>query len=116
MPSTPYRPPEHRGLVLLHLSARLIVVDKPSGLLSVPGREAGKDDCLLRRVQADFPDAMMVHRLDMGTSGVVVMGRGAKAQRELSILFEQRKVRKRYVALVDGCWAASTARSRAGSA
>lgn len=108
MPSTPYHPPVHRGLCLLHLSERLIVVDKPSGLLSVPGREAGKEDCLLRRVQAQFPDAMIVHRLDMGTSGIVVLGRGAKAQRELGILFEQRKVRKRYHALVDGCWTAAT--------
>lgn len=109
MPSTPYRPPEHRALSLLHLSERLIVVDKPSGLLSVPGREPGKEDCLLHRVQAEFPDAMIVHRLDMGTSGIVVMGRGAKAQRELSIQFEQRRVRKCYQALVDGCWAVAAA-------
>ncbi len=107
MASTPYRPPAHRGLSLLHVSEHLIVVDKPSGLLSVPGRGAGKEDCLSRRVQAEFPDAMMVHRLDMGTSGIVVMGRGARAQRALSILFEQRKVRKRYQALVDGCWMAA---------
>ena len=104
MVSTPYCPPVDRGLSLLHLSEWLIVVDKPSGLLSVPGREAGKEDCLLRRVQAAFSDAMIVHRLDMGTSGIVLMGRGATAQRALSIQFEQRKVRKRYQALVDGCW------------
>jgi tRNA pseudouridine32 synthase / 23S rRNA pseudouridine746 synthase len=107
MPSTPYRPPEHCGLSLLYLSEHLIVVDKPSGLLSVPGRGEGKEDCLSRRVQAEFPDAMIVHRLDMGTSGIVVMGRGVRAQRALSILFEQRKVRKRYQALVDGCWMAA---------
>lgn len=87
----------------------MIVVDKPSGLLSVPGYGAGKDDCLLSRVQAEHPEAMIVHRLDMGTSGIVVMGRGAEGQRELSILFEQRKVRKRYEALVDGCWSAGAA-------
>jgi len=104
MASTPYRPPVHRGLSLLYLSEQLIVVDKPSGLLSVPGRGVGKEDSLLRRVQAEFPDAMIVHRLDMGTSGIVVMGRGGQAQRALSILFEQRKVRKRYQALVDGSW------------
>jgi tRNA pseudouridine32 synthase/23S rRNA pseudouridine746 synthase len=91
-------------LTLLYLSEQLIVVDKPSGLLSVPGREAGKEDCLSSRVQAEFPDALIVHRLDMGTSGIVVMGRGAKAQRELSILFQERRVRKRYQALVDGPW------------
>ena len=109
MASTPYRPPVHQGLSLLYLSKHLIVVDKPSGLLSVPGHGAGKEDCLSRRVQAEFPDAMIVHRLDMGTSGIVVMGRGAKAQRELSILFQERKVRKRYQALVDGHWTAAAA-------
>ncbi|MCX7177098.1 MAG: pseudouridine synthase [Proteobacteria bacterium] len=107
MASTPYHPPAHRGLSLLYLSEQLIVINKPSGLLSVPGRGAGKEDCLSRRVQAEFPDALIVHRLDMGTSGIVVMGRGAKAQRELSILFQERKVRKRYQALVDGHWTAA---------
>lgn len=107
MASTPYHPPEHRGLSLLFLSDQLLVVDKPSGLLSVPGRQPGKEDCLSRRVQAEFPDAMIVHRLDMGTSGIVVMGRGAKAQRELSIQFQERRVRKRYQALIDGRWTAA---------
>lgn len=107
MAATPYRPPEHRGLSLLHLSAQLIVVDKPSGLLSVPGRDPGKEDCLSRRVQAEFPDALIVHRLDMGTSGIVVMGRGASAQRALSLQFQERRVRKRYQALVDGRWTAA---------
>lgn len=109
MASTPYHPPAHQGLSLLYLSDHLIVVDKPSGLLSVPGRGADKEDCLSRRVQAEFPDAMIVHRLDMGTSGIIVMGRGAKAQRELSIQFHERKVRKCYQALVDGHWTAATA-------
>jgi tRNA pseudouridine32 synthase / 23S rRNA pseudouridine746 synthase len=106
MVSTPYRPPAHHGLSLLYLSKQLIVVDKPTGLLSVPGRGADKEDCLSRRVQAEFPDAMIVHRLDMGTSGIMVMARGAKAQRELSILFQERRVCKRYQALVDGHWMA----------
>jgi len=109
MASTPYQPPAHRGLSVLHLSEQLIVVDKPSGLLCVPGRGAGKEDCLSRRVQAEYPDAMIVHRLDMGTSGIVVMGRGARAQRELSIQFQERRVRKRYQALVDGHWTAAAA-------
>ncbi len=106
MSSTPYCPPANRGLTILYLSAQLIVVNKPSGLLSVPGRGAGKEDCLSRRVQAEFSDALIVHRLDMGTSGIVVMGRGAKAQRELSLLFQERKVRKRYHALLEGHWMA----------
>ena len=107
MSSTPYRPPANRGLAILHLSEQLIVVNKPSGLLSVPGRGAGKEDCLSRRVQAEFPDALIVHRLDMGTSGIVVMARGATAQRELSVMFQERRVRKRYQALVDGRWTAA---------
>jgi len=104
MSSTPYCPPPNRGLAILYLSEQLIVVNKPSGLLSVTGRGAGKEDCLSRRVQAEFSDALIVHRLDMGTSGIVVMGRGAKAQRELSVMFQERRVRKRYQALVEGQW------------
>lgn len=107
MSSTPYCPPANRGLAILYLSEQLIVVNKPSGLLSVPGRGAGKEDCLSRRVQSEFSDALIVHRLDMGTSGIVVMGRGATVQRELSLLFQERKVRKRYQALVEGQWMAA---------
>lgn len=107
MAATPYHPPAHRGLAVLHLSDQVIVVDKPSGLLSVPGRGAGKDDCLSRRVQAEFSDALIVHRLDMGTSGIVVLACGARAQRALSIQFQERRVRKRYQALVDGSWSAA---------
>jgi tRNA pseudouridine32 synthase/23S rRNA pseudouridine746 synthase len=107
MASTPYCPPANRGLSVLYLSEQVIVVDKPSGLLSVPGRGAGKEDCLSSRVQAEFPDALIVHRLDMGTSGIVVMGRGPQAQRNLSIQFQERRVFKRYVAMVDGCWSAA---------
>src|SRR3954470_15022708 len=108
MSSTPYCPPANRGLNILYLSEQLIVVDKPSGLLSVPGRGEGKEDCLSRRVQAEYSDALIVHRLDMGTSGIVVMARGAKAQRELSLMFEKRSVRKRYQALVEGQWTDQT--------
>lgn len=104
MSGTPYHPPANRGLRVLHLSDAFIVVDKPSGLLCVPGRGEGKDDCLSRRVQAEFADALIVHRLDMGTSGVLVMARGAQAQRDLSALFRLRRVQKRYVALVEGPW------------
>jgi tRNA pseudouridine32 synthase/23S rRNA pseudouridine746 synthase len=109
MSSTPYCPPANRGLEILYLSEQLVVVNKPSGLLSVPGRGEGKEDCLSRRVQAEFSDALIVHRLDMGTSGIVVMGRGTGAQRTLSVLFQERKVRKRYQALVEGHWKAAAA-------
>jgi len=80
----------------------LIVLDKPAGLLSVPGRGPDKADCLAARVQARYPDALIVHRLDMDTSGLVVMARGAEAQRALSRAFAERRVEKRYVALAAG--------------
>jgi tRNA pseudouridine32 synthase/23S rRNA pseudouridine746 synthase len=80
----------------------LIVADKPAGLLAVPGRGADKQDCLAARVQARYADAQIVHRLDMATSGLLVLGRGALAQRSLSIAFAQRRVHKRYTAVVAG--------------
>lgn len=89
-------------LLPLHIDEHLVVVDKPAGLLAVPGRgEAGRDN-LATRVQALWPDALVVHRLDMATSGLVVFGRGAAAQRTLSIAFAERRVDKRYVAVVGG--------------
>jgi len=78
------------------------VVDKPSGLLSVPGRGPDKQDCLARRVQAMWPEAQVVHRLDMGTSGLWLMARGPDMQRAFSRAFEQHTVDKRYVAVVAG--------------
>jgi tRNA pseudouridine32 synthase/23S rRNA pseudouridine746 synthase len=87
---------------VLFADAALLVLDKPAGLLSVPGRGADKQDCLSRRVQALYPDALVVHRLDMATSGLIIMARGADNQRLLSKAFAERQVRKRYVALVDG--------------
>ena len=87
---------------VLHRDAQLLVLDKPAGLLSVPGRGADKADCLSARVQAVFPDALVVHRLDMATSGLIVMARGADTQRRLSRAFAEREVSKRYVAVVAG--------------
>ncbi|MBT9589817.1 MAG: RNA pseudouridine synthase [Thiobacillus sp.] len=87
---------------LLYVDASLLVVDKPSGLLAVPGRGADKQDCLSRRVQARYPDALIVHRLDMATSGLMVLARGAAAQRTLSMAFAAREVGKRYLAVVAG--------------
>jgi tRNA pseudouridine32 synthase/23S rRNA pseudouridine746 synthase len=87
---------------LLHADAALLVLDKPAGLLAVPGRGADKQDCLSARVQRRFADALIVHRLDMATSGVLLMARGAAVQRQLSHAFAHRQVSKRYVAVVDG--------------
>lgn len=87
---------------LLYADAALLVLDKPSGLLSVPGRGADKQDCLSARVQARYPGALIVHRLDMATSGLMVMARNPAAQRELSQAFAAREVTKRYIAVVAG--------------
>ena len=80
----------------------LLVLDKPHGLLAVPGRGDDKQDCLSARVQAHYPDALIVHRLDMATSGVMLMARGAQAQRVLSLAFATREILKRYCAVVHG--------------
>jgi len=88
--------------MLVHADDTLVVINKPAGLLAVPGRGADKQDCAALRVQAMFADALVVHRLDMATSGLMVFGRGAAAQRALSIAFAQRAVDKRYVAVVAG--------------
>ena len=85
---------------IVHADDRLIVVDKPAGLLSVPGRS--ETDCASARVQALYPDALIVHRLDQATSGLLLFGRGAAAQRELSAVFAARRVAKVYVAIVAG--------------
>ncbi|SFM06988.1 RluA family pseudouridine synthase [Shimia aestuarii] len=99
--STEYDPPMD-PLVVLHEDSDIVVVDKPSGLLSVPGRGAHLADCLLTRVQAAFPTALLVHRLDRDTSGVMVFALTPHAQRHLSMQFEQRKTKKTYVARVWG--------------
>jgi len=87
---------------VLHADAALLVFNKPAGLLSVPGRGADKQDCLSARVQRHYADALVVHRLDMATSGLLLMARGAAMQRTLSLAFAGRQVHKRYVALVAG--------------
>jgi len=79
-----------------------VAVCKPSGMLSVPGRGPDKQDCAARRVAARVPDALVVHRLDMATSGLLVFARGLPAQRRLSAAFAGREVRKGYVAVVSG--------------
>jgi tRNA pseudouridine32 synthase/23S rRNA pseudouridine746 synthase len=80
----------------------LLVVDKPAGLRSVPAGGEGRQDCLATRVQAAWPDALIVHRLDAATSGLVLFARGAEMLRRMSLAFERRTVGKRYVAMVHG--------------
>jgi len=89
-------------LTLLYADDAMLVLDKPAGLLSVPGRGEDKQDCLSARAQRQFPDALIVHRLDMATSGVMVLARSAAAQRSLNQAFASRTVTKRYIAIVDG--------------
>lgn len=93
------------GFELVHADASLLVLNKPAGLLSVPGRGADKQDCLSTRVQQHYPDALVVHRLDMATSGLLLMARSISIQRALGALFERRQVDKRYIAVVDGALA-----------
>lgn len=87
---------------ILHADDCLLVVDKPAGLRSVPAGGEGRQDCLAARVQAAWPDALIVHRLDAATSGLVLFARGVEMLRRMSLAFEQRTVGKRYVALVHG--------------
>lgn len=90
------------GFTLIHADRSLLIVAKPPRVLSVPGRGEDKQDCLIRRVQDEYPDALIVHRLDYDTSGLLVLARGAEMHRALSILFQERQVEKRYIAVVDG--------------
>ncbi len=89
-------------LAILHADEHLLVLDKPAGLLSVPGRGADKQDCLSARVQAGFPEALTVHRLDMATSGLMLMARSKAMQAALGRLFEQRRIDKAYEAVLEG--------------
>lgn len=102
MTAQPIRSDSRKDFILIHIDRSLIVVDKPTRLLSVPGRGPDKQDCLVTRLQVEFPDALIVHRLDYDTSGLIVLARGKAMHRELSILFQERRVEKRYVAVVEG--------------
>lgn len=88
--------------MILHLDERLVVADKPPGLPTVPGRPVELHDCLWHRVREQVADALVVHRLDMATSGLVLFARGPDMQRALSVAFATRRVHKRYVAVVHG--------------
>jgi tRNA pseudouridine32 synthase / 23S rRNA pseudouridine746 synthase len=96
-----YSPPQD-PLVILHHDHQVLLVDKPSGLLSVPGKGEDLTDCLIARVQRVFPDALLVHRLDRDTSGVMIFALTPHAQRHLGLQFENRQTKKTYVARVWG--------------
>ena len=89
-------------LDVVFVDDHLVILNKPSGLLSVPGRGEDKQDCLIARAQSEWPEALTVHRLDMATSGLMVIARGPETQRKLSHAFEIREVSKSYEAIVYG--------------
>lgn len=80
----------------------MLIASKPAGQLAVPGRGADKQDCLSARIREIFTDALVVHRLDMATSGLMVFARGEAMQRRLSMMFQRREIEKRYVAVCAG--------------
>ena len=99
---TEYAPPKDAQITLHYEDPDLVIVEKPAGLLSVPGRAPEKADCLEARLRRQLPEVLTVHRLDMETSGLVVFARNAEMQKRLSNLFETRKVGKTYLARVWG--------------
>lgn len=96
-----YQPPD-TPLDVVHEDHEILVVNKPAGLLSVPGKGPDLADCLITRLQDVFPTAFLVHRLDRDTSGVMVFGLTPHAQRHLGLQFEKRHVKKTYVARLRG--------------
>jgi tRNA pseudouridine32 synthase/23S rRNA pseudouridine746 synthase len=103
MPRTfDYRPPTEPWLTVVHADADIVVLDKPSGLLSVAGKDPALADCLEARVKQSWPTAAMAHRLDMDTSGVLVMALNKRALGHVGQEFEQRRAKKSYVARVWG--------------
>lgn len=96
-----YTPPRDAP-VILHLDDDLLVADKPSGLLSVPGRGEDRADCLISRIKALYPNVLLIHRLDLDTSGVMAFALTPQAQAHIGKQFEARKTQKRYIARVAG--------------
>lgn len=98
---TDYCPPD-TPLDILHEDHEILVVNKPAGLLSVPGKGPELADCLIARLEAVYPQVLLVHRLDRDTSGVMVFGLTPHAQRHLGLQFEKRQTKKTYLARVAG--------------
>lgn len=101
MQMSDYNPPD-TPLDILHEDHEILVVNKPAGLLSVPGKGADLADCLIARLEAVYPQVLLVHRLDRDTSGVMVFGLTPHAQRHLGLQFEKRQTKKTYLARVVG--------------
>lgn len=101
MPPYEYNPPDV-PLDILHHDSALLIVNKPAGLLSVPGKDPGKEDCLIDRLRRVFPEVLLVHRLDCDTSGVMVFALTKAAQGNLGQQFEKRQTKKIYAARLAG--------------
>lgn len=97
-----YQPPADLGLDVAYIDDDLLMVNKPAGLLTVPGKGKDKQDCLVSRVHKDFPEALVVHRLDMATSGLLILARNKFIQGKLGDKFQHHEVKKKYIAVVDG--------------
>jgi len=99
--STNYSPPATIPEVLYN-DDDIIIVNKPANLLTVPGRGEDKQDCLVTRIQENYPEVLSVHRLDMPTSGIVVLAKNKQTQRQLGKQFQNREIHKEYIADVVG--------------
>ncbi len=97
-----YRSPHAPYLPIAYMDDEVLVIDKPSGLLSVPGKTPDLDDCVEARAKAWLRSAHIVHRLDMDTSGLIILARSKAGQRDLSKQFEQREITKTYMAIIWG--------------
>ncbi|KZX01450.1 pseudouridine synthase [Pseudoalteromonas luteoviolacea] len=97
-----YNPPLDPYIEILYQDEHMLVINKPSGLLTVPGKDPKHADSAITRINRVYPDAKIVHRLDMATSGVLCLAMHKEAHRFLSIQFQDRLTKKRYVARVHG--------------
>ncbi|WP_417493743.1 RluA family pseudouridine synthase [Maricaulis sp.] len=105
-----YAPPPAGPLPIVHADDHILVLDKSAGLLTVAGNTPELADCLEARVRAQFPTATMIHRLDMDTSGLIVLALNARAHAHIGKQFEKRLTRKAYIAIVQGQMAQATGR------
>lgn len=95
-------PEQDHSVAILWQDEHLLVVNKPPGLLTVPGRGPDKQDCLINRLLPAYPNSRIVHRLDQPTSGLVIVPQGYEALKHIGRQFEQRQVSKRYIAVLGG--------------
>ena len=91
-----FLPGVHMSIQIIYQDEYVVAVNKPQGLLSVPGLGPDKQDCLISRLVKMIPDAKVVHRLDCYTSGIMLFAIGIEMQRALSRIFHDRKIKKQY--------------------